>query len=123
MQNSRSVCSNQLSKSRLIERINFATPASLLASSERAGKADRENHERITDDILLDAAENARAQIKQKSLDSLTPHQRVVYDIVREHGPVGPSEPQEHARTMNQFGTKGRCRGRTFDFQSPDQDQ
>ena len=57
-----------------------------------AGKADRENHERITDDILLDAAEDARAQIKQKSLDSLTPHQRIVYEIVREHGPVGPSE-------------------------------
>jgi len=61
-----------------------------------AGKADRENYERITDDILLDAAEDARAQIKQKSLDSLTPHQRVVYDIVREHGPVGPSEIHEH---------------------------
>ena len=60
-----------------------------------AGKADRENCERITDDILLDAAEDARAQIKQKSLDSLTPHQRVVYDIVREHGPVGPSEIHE----------------------------
>lgn len=60
-----------------------------------AGKADRENHERITDDILLDAAEDARAQIKQKSLDSLTPHQRAVYDIVREHGPVGPSEIHE----------------------------
>ena len=57
-----------------------------------AGKADRENYERITDDILLDAAEDARAQIKQKSLDSLTPHQRVVYDIVRKHGPIGPSE-------------------------------
>jgi len=60
-----------------------------------AGKAGRENHERITDDILLDAAEDARAQIKQKSLDSLTPHQRVVYDIVREHGPIGPSEIHE----------------------------
>ncbi|RDZ32068.1 MULTISPECIES: Cdc6/Cdc18 family protein [unclassified Haloferax] len=60
-----------------------------------AGKADRENLERITDNILLDAAEDARAQIKQKSLDSLTPHQRVVYDIVREHGPVGPSEIHE----------------------------
>jgi Cdc6-like AAA superfamily ATPase len=60
-----------------------------------AGKADRENHERITDDILLDAAEDARAQIRQKSLNSLTPHQRIVYDIVREHGPVGPSEIHE----------------------------
>ncbi len=60
-----------------------------------AGKADRENRERITDDILLDAAEDAWAQIKQKSLDSLTPYQRVVYNIVRDHGPVGPSEIHE----------------------------
>ena len=57
-----------------------------------ASTADRKNHERITDHILLDAAEDARAQIKQKSIDSLTPHQRVIYDIVRDHGPVGPSE-------------------------------
>ncbi|APW98428.1 AAA family ATPase [Halobiforma lacisalsi AJ5] len=57
-----------------------------------AGKADRENRERITDDILLAAAEDARAQIKRKSLDSLTPHQRVVYDIVRDHGPLSPNE-------------------------------
>ena len=60
-----------------------------------ASAADRENRERITDDILLDAAEDARAQIKQTSLDSLTPHQRVVYDIVRDHGPLGPSEIHE----------------------------
>jgi len=60
-----------------------------------AGRADRENHEHITDDMLLDAAEDARAQIKQRSLDSLTPHQRVVYEVVREHGPVGPSEIHE----------------------------
>jgi len=60
-----------------------------------ASTADRENYERITDDILLDAAEDARAQIRQKSLDSFTPHQRVVYNIVREHAPVGPSEIHE----------------------------
>jgi orc1/cdc6 family replication initiation protein len=60
-----------------------------------ASKADRENSERITDNLLLDAAEDARAQIKQKSLDSLTPHQRVVYEIVRDHGPLGPSEIHE----------------------------
>jgi orc1/cdc6 family replication initiation protein len=57
-----------------------------------ASKADREHCERITDDLLLDAAEDARAQIEQKSLDSLTPHQQVVYDIVRKHGPLGPGE-------------------------------
>ncbi|SNR57739.1 Cdc6/Cdc18 family protein [Halorubrum vacuolatum] len=60
-----------------------------------ASKADRKNCDRITDDILIDAAEDARAQIKQKSLDSLTPHQRVVYDLVRDHGPLGPSEIHE----------------------------
>ena len=57
-----------------------------------ASTADRKNQDRITDDILRDATEDARAQIRQKSLDSLTPHQRAVYNIVREHGPLGPSE-------------------------------
>ncbi|MDS0223741.1 orc1/cdc6 family replication initiation protein [Haloarcula sp. S1AR25-5A] len=57
-----------------------------------ASKADRENHERITDDILLSSADDARAQIQQKSLDTLTPHQQVVFDIVRDHGPLSPSE-------------------------------
>jgi len=60
-----------------------------------ASTADRENRERIADEMLLDAAEDARAQIKQRSLDSLTPHQRAVYDIVREYGPLGPSETYE----------------------------
>ena len=57
-----------------------------------ASTADRENHECLTDETLLDAADDARAQIRQKSLDSLTPHQRVVYEIVRDHGPLGPGE-------------------------------
>ncbi|WP_096396345.1 Cdc6/Cdc18 family protein [Halorubrum trapanicum] len=60
-----------------------------------ASTAERENYEDITNEILRDAAEDARAQIKQKSLDSLTPHQRVVYEIVRDHGPLGPSEIHE----------------------------
>ena len=55
-----------------------------------ASTADREDREQITDTILMNAAKGARAQIKQRSLDSLTPHQRAVYDIVREHGPLGP---------------------------------
>ena len=61
-----------------------------------ASRADRTHRERITDDILLDAASDAQAQIKQKNLDSLTPHQRVVFEIVREHSPCGPSEIFEH---------------------------
>ena len=57
-----------------------------------ASKADRDHRECITDEILLDAASDARAQIKQKNIDSLTPHQRIVYEVVREHGPLGPSD-------------------------------
>lgn len=72
-----------------------------------ASKADRQNQDRITDDILLDAAEDACAQIKQRSLDSLTPHQRAVYDAVRDHGPLGPSEIHErYAKAVDDPRTK-----------------
>ena len=60
-----------------------------------ASTADRENAERIADEMLFDAAEDSRARIRQKSLDSLTPHQRTVYDILNEHGPLSPSEIYE----------------------------
>jgi orc1/cdc6 family replication initiation protein len=56
-----------------------------------ASKADRQSAGQITDELLREAAGDARAQLRQKSIDSLTPHQRVVYDIVREHGPLAPS--------------------------------
>jgi len=60
-----------------------------------ASTADRESNDEITDEMLLDAASDARAQIKQKNIESLTPHQRTVYDIVRDRGPIGPSEIHE----------------------------
>jgi len=60
-----------------------------------ASTADRESYEQITDSLLRNAAEDAQAQIRQKSLDSLTPHQRTVYEIVREHGPLGPRKIHE----------------------------
>ena len=60
-----------------------------------AGKADRENNDQITDELLQEAAEDARAQIRQKSLESLTPHQRTVYEIIREQGSLGPAEIHE----------------------------
>ncbi len=61
-----------------------------------AGTADRDNHERITDEMLRQAASDAQAHIKQKSLESLTPHQRLVYNLVRDHGPIGPNAIYEH---------------------------
>ena len=74
-----------------------------------ANKASRENRGRITDDILLDAAEDARAQVRQKSLDSLTPHQRTVYDIVRDYCPLGPSEIHDrYSEEVDDPGRSGR---------------
>ncbi|MDS0283918.1 Cdc6/Cdc18 family protein [Haloarcula onubensis] len=63
-----------------------------------ASEADREDEERITDEMLLDAADDARAQIRQTSLDSLTPHQQSVYEIVHEDGPLGPGAIHERYR-------------------------
>ena len=60
-----------------------------------ASTADREDQATITDEMLRDAAEDARAEIRQTSLDSLTPHQQAVYDVIREYGPVGPSKIHE----------------------------
>jgi len=57
-----------------------------------ASHADRENRDQITDEMLFDAAEDGRARIRQKSLESLTPHQRTVYEILGEHGPLAPTE-------------------------------
>jgi len=63
-----------------------------------ASEADREDEERITNEMLLDAADDARAQIRQTSLDSLTPHQQTVYGIVHEDGPLGPGAIHERYR-------------------------
>ncbi|WP_311170864.1 Cdc6/Cdc18 family protein [Halobellus ordinarius] len=72
-----------------------------------ASKANRENHDRVTDGMLLEAADDARAQIRQKSLDSLTPHQRIVYDIVGEHDSLSPSEIYaQYAREVEDPRTK-----------------
>jgi len=61
-----------------------------------ASTADRENHDVITDSLLDDAADDARTELRQKDLESLTRHQRVVYDIIDDCGPAGPSEIYDH---------------------------
>jgi len=84
-----------------------ATPASRSASSERPrqgqSREPRAHHRRHSPG----RCRGCPPQIKQKSLDSLTPHQRVVYDIVREYGPVGPSEIHErYTEEVNDPRTK-----------------
>lgn len=65
-----------------------------------ASKAERTGADTITDERLLDAAADARAELKQKNLDSLTPHQRIVYNIVRDHGPLPPNDIHDRYQTQ-----------------------
>ena len=59
-----------------------------------ARKAVENDHDRITDDDIQAAIPDARAELRKKSLSQLTTHQRIVYDLLREQGPLEPSELQ-----------------------------
>ena len=57
-----------------------------------ARQAKHEGLERITDDIIRDAVPEAESEIKQRSVDILTEHQKVVYEVITEHGAITPSD-------------------------------
>jgi Cdc6-like AAA superfamily ATPase len=61
-----------------------------------AQHAQQRREDTITDDILLDAADTARTDLRRKTLDSLIPHQRVVVNVLRDHGPLDPSSVYDH---------------------------
>lgn len=62
-------------------------------------QAKRENADKITSDRVEAAAPSARKEIRQKNLESLTDHQREVYDIIEEFGELAPSEFYQEYRT------------------------
>ena len=62
---------------------------SILRSAAR--HADRERSETITDEIVEAAIPTARAEVHQKNVDTLTPHQRVLYDCIIEQGSLVPA--------------------------------
>ena len=57
-----------------------------------ARQAHRNYEPRITDDIIEAAMPEARAERYQKNLDTLTPHQRTLYEIIEEHEEIAPSD-------------------------------
>lgn len=57
-----------------------------------AKQTERENAEQITSNRVEAAAPNARREIRQKSLESLTNHQRAVYKIIKEYGEISPDD-------------------------------
>ena len=55
-----------------------------------AQMAQKRTFDRITDDVLAEAAPEAKVEIRRKSLEKLTDHQRVLYDIICEHDGIRP---------------------------------
>jgi Cdc6-like AAA superfamily ATPase len=57
-----------------------------------AQRAEREDRDRITDDVLAAAIPTAETEIRQADVEHLTPDQLEVFEIVREDGPVSPGD-------------------------------
>lgn len=64
-----------------------------------ARKAHQSNADRITSDLVDCALPEARREIRQKNLDSLTDDQRLVYDIIDEFGEIAPGDLYHEYRT------------------------
>lgn len=57
-----------------------------------AQKADRRRLDRLTDDVLVTAVPEAKAEIRQKNLEKLIDDQRTHYDIIKERGKIAPDD-------------------------------
>jgi orc1/cdc6 family replication initiation protein len=55
-----------------------------------AREADRQGLDRIPESVIREAVPEARQEIQRKNLDQLKPHQKVLYEIIEEHGTVDP---------------------------------
>lgn len=62
---------------------------SILRSAAR--RANRACDEQITDEQIETAIPAGRDEVRQKSIDTLIHHQRVLYRIIEEHGEIEPS--------------------------------
>lgn len=60
--------------------------------------AEQADAQRITTDIVQQAIPEGRQDVRQKTIEQLTTHQRVLYDIVHEHGELDPGTLYEAYR-------------------------
>lgn len=60
-----------------------------------ARRAEREGLDRIPTPVVEETIPDARAEVRQKNVETLTPHQRTLYEIVVERGEVSPGELYE----------------------------
>ncbi|NEU55868.1 Cdc6/Cdc18 family protein [Halorussus sp. MSC15.2] len=90
-----------------IDRDQLATIADAAGGDARVAlsilrTAARQAHQsyesQITDDIVAASIPEARAERHEKDVDTLTPHQRTLYEIIEERDAVSPSELYEEYR-------------------------
>jgi len=127
-----------------IDREQLATIADAAAGDARvairilrtaARTAEAEGAARLTDDHVEAAIPEARASIKQRTVDALTPHQQEVYAVVADAGEIAPGDLYERyaarveepksRRTVRKYLSKmdqynlidahGEKRGRTYE--------
>jgi orc1/cdc6 family replication initiation protein len=60
-----------------------------------ARRADQAGTDHITTDIVHEAVPDGRHEVRQKTIDQLNPHQRVLYEILDEQGKLDPGELYE----------------------------
>ena len=63
-----------------------------------ARDAQRDGADRISDERIEAAIPAARREIRQKNAEKLSPHQRTVYDLLVEHGPLAPGDLYDRYR-------------------------
>jgi len=63
-----------------------------------ARQAEEADVEEIDSDTLHDAIPKGKREVQQKNVKQLIPHQRVLYEIVREHDAISPGELYDQYR-------------------------
>lgn len=82
---------------------------SILRSSAR--HAELNDNEVIKNQYIDEAIPEARAEIRQKNVERLNEHQRILYDAISEDGPIQPSELySKYSNLVDDPRTKRTCR-------------
>jgi Cdc6-like AAA superfamily ATPase len=63
-----------------------------------ARRAQSEGRSHLTDDLILSAVSEAKSEVQQKTLEKLTTDQKLLYEIIAEHGELAPGELYQQYR-------------------------
>jgi orc1/cdc6 family replication initiation protein len=64
-----------------------------------ARRARQQGLDIVPDDVIQDAVSEAKSEIRQRNVEKLTADQRVLHEIITDHGDIAPSDLYEAYRT------------------------